>query len=67
MLPSIPQLLIVCLTILLFIVPPILVLASKRSRGGARFGWFILTACFSWIGYAVFLIMTQDAKDKISE
>lgn len=66
MMPSMPQLIILLISILLFIVPPILVLASKRSHGGAKFGWFILTAFFSWIGYAGFLIMTQNKKDNIS-
>ena len=40
-------------------VPPILVLISKRSRGGAKFFWFIVTSLFSWLGYVVFLIFTK--------
>jgi len=40
----------------------IFVLFSKRTHGGAKFGWFIITSLFSWLGYAVFLIMTQPPK-----
>ena len=43
-------------------LPPIFVLFSKRTHGGAKFGWFIITSLFSWLGYAVFLIMTQPPK-----
>lgn len=66
MMPDLPQLMIVLMSVLLFVVPPILVLASKRSHGGAKFGWFILAVCFSWLAFAGFLIMTQNNKDNIS-
>ena len=63
MIPSFPQLLILLAIAFIFIVPPVLVLSSSRSHGGAKFGWFICTLFFSWLAYAVFLIMTQKQKD----
>jgi hypothetical protein len=53
--------------LLVFIVcllPIIWVLVSGRSHGGAKFGWFLVTVFFSWIGLAAFLITTQDSKDR---
>jgi len=51
--------------ILFFYFGPILwVLFSGRSRGGAKFGWFIVVLMFSWIGLAVFLIATQSARHR---
>lgn len=43
-------------------LPVVWVLLSRRSRGGAKFGWFIVTVLFSWLALAVFLITTQPAK-----
>jgi hypothetical protein len=57
---SIPQLLI----ILVMFVPIIWVLASGRSHSGAKFGWFLITLFFSWLGLAAFLIFTQGSKDR---
>ena len=31
----------------------------KPFRGGAKFGWFLITLFFSLLGFAVFLIFTQ--------
>ena len=42
--------------------PFIWVLSSGRSRGGAKFGWFIIVLFFSWLGLAAFLIFTQVPK-----
>lgn len=56
-------LLIVVLGVLAYLTPPIWVLASGRSRGGAKFGWFLLTLAFSWVGLAAFLIITQAPED----
>lgn len=60
---SIWQLLIILAIVFLFIVPLIHVLASSRSHGGAKFGWFMAVFLFSWLAYIVFLIVTQPAKD----
>ena len=53
------------LTVLLILGTPIIwVLASGRSHGGAKFGWFLSTLFFSWLGLAAFLIFTQASKDR---
>ena len=48
----------------LYLAPIIWVLSSRRSRGGAKVGWFIVALCFSWLGLAVFLIVTQAPQDR---
>jgi hypothetical protein len=48
----------------IFGVPVLWVLQSRRSHGGAKFGWLIITLFFSWIGLAVFLIATQARKNQ---
>ena len=53
------------LALLFYVLPILWVLASGRSHGGAKFGWFLLTIFFSWIGFAAFLILTQRSKDRI--
>lgn len=50
--------------ILFFILPPIWVLLSGRSHGGAKFGWLLVTLFFSWLGLAVFLIVTQALENR---
>lgn len=40
-------------------LPPLFVLASKRTTGGSKLMWFILTSLFSWIAYALFLYRTR--------
>ena len=54
------------LIIFLILFPLIHVLASGRSHGGAKFGWFAAVFLFSWLAYIVFLIVTQSAKDAAS-
>ncbi len=49
--------------LLLILLPSVYVLVSGRSHGGAKFGWFIVALLLSWIGLAVFLIVTQKEKD----
>lgn len=51
------------LIIIMLLVPIIHVLVSNRSHGGAKFGWFLAVFIFSWLGYIVFLIVTQSTKD----
>ena len=48
--------------LLLILLPSVYVLVSGRSHGGAKFGWFIVALLLSWIGLAVFLIVTQKEK-----
>jgi uncharacterized membrane protein len=57
---------VVLLVLLIYLTPIIWVLFSGRSHGGAKFGWFLLTVSFSWLGFAAFLIITQASKDRRS-
>lgn len=45
-----------------WVFPLLFVLVSGRSQGGAKFGWFLMYLFFSWVGFAVFLIVTQHLK-----
>lgn len=45
-------------------LPPLLVLYSKRVRGGRKWFWVILTSLFSWLAYVPFLFMTQAGGEK---
>lgn len=47
-----------------YVLPVLWVLLSGRSHGGAKFGWFLVTVFFSWVGLAAFLIFTQSASDR---
>lgn len=47
---------------LVYLVPIVWVLSSGRSHGGAKLGWFIVVLFFSWLGLAVFLIVSQAPK-----
>jgi hypothetical protein len=51
------------LVVLIYLTPIIWVLASGRSHGGAKFGWFLVAIFFSWLGLAAFLILTQKSRD----
>jgi hypothetical protein len=48
---SIWQIIIIFLLIILFIVPPIKALLSKKASGWSKFIWFLLSSWFSWVGY----------------
>ena len=52
-------LIVLAILFVLYVLPLLLVLISSRANGGAKFGWFIVAFFFSWLGYAVFLIVTQ--------
>jgi hypothetical protein len=47
---------------IVYLLPIIWVLVSGRSHGGAKFGWFLVTVFFSWLGLAAFLIVTQKSQ-----
>lgn len=49
--------------IALYLIPIIWVLASGPSYGLAKFGWFIISLFFSWVGLAAYLIFTQAHKE----
>jgi hypothetical protein len=55
---------IAMLLLLSWLICPLWVIFSRRSEGGAKFGWFLITFFFSWLGFAVFLIATQRPKEK---
>jgi Na+/melibiose symporter-like transporter len=48
----------------IWLFPTLFVLFSGRTHGGAKFGWFLITVFFSWVGFAVFLIFTQRPKER---
>lgn len=50
----------------IYLTPVLWVLLSGRSRGGAKFGWFLVALFFSWLGLAVFLIATQATSSRNS-
>ena len=50
--------------IIIYISPLIHILASNRSHGGAKIGWFLAYLFFLWIAYIVFLIVTQENADR---
>ncbi len=59
---------VIILVVLVAVFAPILwVIASERSHGGAKLGWLLLVICFSWLGLAAFLIITQAQKDRFSQ
>tara|TARA_B100002003_G_C13620075_1_gene318132 strand:- start:87 stop:299 length:213 start_codon:yes stop_codon:yes gene_type:complete len=59
---SIWQLFIVLFFLGTFLIPLLLTGFSKRAKGAGKVGWLILVFFTSWIGYAVFLIVTQLVK-----
>jgi hypothetical protein len=49
------QLLIV---LVMAILPALLVTLSSKVSGGSKIGWAMIAFFFSWIGFAVFLIVS---------
>lgn len=49
-----------------FLLPIVWVLFSSRSHGDAKLGWFVVVLFFSWLGFAVFLIVTQSSRNQTS-
>lgn len=56
---------ILLIAFIIYFGPSIWVLVSGRSHGGAKFGWFLVTVFFSWLGLAIFLIVTQVVDRKL--
>jgi hypothetical protein len=50
------------IVILLLLSCPVFVLASDRSSGRTKFGWFVVTLLLSWPGFAAFIVCTRKAK-----
>jgi hypothetical protein len=64
--PSFLALLTLSIVAFIYLTPVIWVLLSGRSRGGAKLGWFLVVLFFSWLGLAVFLIVTQALRNRPS-
>jgi hypothetical protein len=62
--PSFWALLTLLIVAFLYLTPVVWVLLSGRSRGGAKLGWFLVVLFFSWLGLAVFLIVTQALRSR---
>lgn len=46
------------LAIVVFVFPLVHVLVSKRARGMEMVGWAIVVLLFSYLGWAIYLIVT---------
>jgi hypothetical protein len=62
--PGVWALIIVGTVLFIYLTPILWVLLSSRSRGGAKLGWFLVVVFFSWLGLAVFLIVTQAQRNR---
>jgi hypothetical protein len=45
---------------LFVLLPPLLVLVSKRAAGTEKAIWFLVAAFLSWLGFIAFLIATAN-------
>jgi hypothetical protein len=61
-----PIFLVLIVVAFIYLTPILWVLFSSRSHGGAKLGWFLVAFFFSWLGLAVFLIVTQAARNRAS-
>ena len=50
-----------------YVFPTMHILLSRRSNGGATFGWILVNLIFPILGWGIFLIATQPEKDRISK
>ena len=64
--PSWQDALALTIVAVFYLGPIIWVQFSRRSRGGAKFGWFVVVLLFSWLGLALFLIVTQALRSRSS-
>ena len=62
--PGFLALVAVGIVLFIYLTPILWVLFSSRSRGGAKLGWFLVVVFFSWLGLAVFLIVTQALRNR---
>ncbi|HPG39382.1 MAG TPA: hypothetical protein PLP19_01050 [bacterium] len=49
----------IMIILLVIFFPPILVLVSKRANGSKKYGWLLITLFLSWLGYLLFLLITN--------
>jgi uncharacterized membrane protein YhaH (DUF805 family) len=54
--------LVVVLLVIGFVVMPVIVLCSRRVRGGKKFGYFLISLLLPFLGFAVFLITAPPAQ-----
>jgi hypothetical protein len=52
--------------VVVYVGPMVHILASRRSHGGEKFGWFLAELFLPIIAYVVFLIVTQKVVDSNS-
>ncbi|HEY6940843.1 hypothetical protein [Dokdonella sp.] len=43
-----------------WLLPRAFVVLWRRARGSAKAGWALLAMFFSWVGYAVFLVVNAE-------
>ncbi len=56
---SFSQLFILLVLLGFLLIPFILTAFSTRAKGAGKLGWCILVFFTSWVGYGVFLVVTQ--------
>ena len=61
---SILQVLILLVVVIIVIGPAIHILLSKRSHGGAKFGWFLAAIIAPVIAYITFLVITKPTDEQ---
>ena len=44
------------MVLVIFVLPPVLVLGSSRARGYDKFCWSLVSFFLSWLGFMFFLI-----------
>ncbi len=64
--PSMMQIFLLLLIFLIFILPMILPLHSKRVQGNEKFMWFLSSALLSWVGYLVYYYVVVRHKPSVS-
>jgi hypothetical protein len=52
------------LLLVLFALPSVFVLYSKKSEGKTQLFWFVLTLLLSWPAYLVYLLVTASKKPR---
>ncbi len=62
---SILEALLLLVAAVIYFGPIIHILLSRRSHGGAKFGWLLAELAIPIIVYIVFLIVTQKVADSL--
>lgn len=55
------------LLFVIYVLPTMHILLSRRSNGGATLGWILVNLIFPILGWGIFLIATQPEKDRINK